>query len=205
MTHLSIEQLLATREPGLEPGVRGWREHVDGCDHCRTELDRLDQRVARLKALPSLRPSRDLFGAVRARAAAERRTRRIRRSAIVGIALAAAAAFAAVGVNQYQTRLQNRQLVNVDSELAEMMSRSSQLERALSRFDQDRQVIDGRTVAVTSSLEDQVARVDRQIEAMGLMDPRTRETQIIKLWRERVGLLDALVDVHITGARLVGF
>ena len=47
MTHLTMEQLLALREPGLEPGVQGWRDHAMACELCRTELDRLDQRVAR--------------------------------------------------------------------------------------------------------------------------------------------------------------
>ena len=202
MTHLTMEQLLATREPGLEPHVRGWRDHAEGCAVCRAELDRLDQRMAHLKALPALRPSRDLFGAVRLKAAAERRALQVRRVVLGGMALAASVTFAAVMVNRQQ---QNRTLVAVDPGLAEMMSQSQGLEQALSGFDQDRQVVDGRTVAVTSSLEDQLARVDRQIETVGLLQAETRQERMIKLWRERVGLLDALVDVHLTGARYVGF
>ena len=202
MTHLTMEQLLATREPGLEPQVRGWRDHAEGCAMCRAEVDRLDQRMAHLKALPALRPSRDLFGAVRLKAAAERRALQVRRVVLGGMALAASVTFAAVMVNRQQ---QNRTLVAVDPGLAEMMSQSKGLEQALSGFDQDRQVIDGRTVAVTSSLEDQLARVDRQIETVGLLQAEARQERMIKLWRERVGLLDALVDVHLTGARYVGF
>src|SRR6185295_10624210 len=68
MTHLSVEQLVALREPGLEPQVQGWREHVERCPLCRTELERLEQRVARLKALPTLRPGRDQFFAIQAKA-----------------------------------------------------------------------------------------------------------------------------------------
>ena len=202
MTHLTMEQLLATREPGLEPQVRGWRDHADNCAVCRAELDRLDQRVARLKTLPALQPSRDLFGAVRQKAAAERRARRVRQLVAGGLALAASVTFAAVMINRQPQR---RTLVAVDPGLAEMMSQSKGLEQALSGFDQDRQVVDGRTVAVTSSLEDQLARVDRQIDAVGLLQAEARQERMIKLWRERVGLLDALVDVHLTGARYVGF
>lgn len=202
MTHLTMEQLLATREPGLEPQVRTWRDHIDACAHCRTELDRLDQRTARLKALPTLRPSRDLFATVRVAAAKERRTRQVRRFVMTGLALAASVTIAFVAIN---ARTDNRTLVAADPELAEIMSRSSQLERALSRFDEDSRVVDGRTVAVTSSLEDRLATIDRQLEAVGLMEARSRQEQMIKLWRERVGLLDALVDVHLTGARYVGF
>ena len=202
MTHLTMEQLLATREPGLEPQVRSWRDHAADCAVCRAELDRLDQRVARLKALPALQPSRDLFGAVRQKAAAERRARRVRQVVAGGLALAASVTFAAVMINRQQ---QTGTLVAVDPGLAEMMSQSKGLEQALSGFDQDRQVVDGRTVAVTSSLEDQLARVDRQIDAVGLLQAEARQERMIKLWRERVGLLDALVDVHLTGARYVGF
>ena len=202
MTHLSMEQVLATREPGLEPQVRGWRDHAASCPECRAELDRLDQRIARLKTLPALQPSRDLFGAVRLKAAAERRRKRVRQVAVAGMALAASVTFAAVMVNRQQ---QNRTLVAVDPELAQMMSQSKGLEQAISGFDQDRQVVDGRTVAVTSSLEDRLARIDREIEAVGFLDSQARQERTIKLWRERVGLLDALVDVHLTGARYVGF
>ncbi len=202
MTHLSMEQLLATREPGLEPQVRNWRDHVEICAVCRAELDRLDQRVARLRALPGLRPSRDLFGAVRLKAAADRRAKQVRRVVLGGMALAASVTFAAVMINGRQD---NRTLVAADPELAEMMSQSQGLEQALSGFDQDRQVVDGRAVAVTSSLEDQLARVDRQLEAVGMLEAEARQVRMIKLWRERVGLLDALVDVHLTGARYVGF
>ena len=99
----------------------------------------------------------------------------------------------------------HRTLVAADPELAEMMSQSQGLEQALSGFDQDRQVVDGRAVAVTSSLEDQLARVDRQLEAVGMLEAEAWQIRMIKLWRERVGLLDALVDVHLTGARYVGF
>ena len=56
MNHLSMDALLALREPGTEPGTATAREHLNHCPHCQLELDRLHQRVARLKALPSLRP-----------------------------------------------------------------------------------------------------------------------------------------------------
>ena len=52
MTHLSMEALLSLREAGLEPGVAAARQHLESCAGCRAELERLHQRVARLKALP---------------------------------------------------------------------------------------------------------------------------------------------------------
>jgi hypothetical protein len=86
-----------------------------------------------------------------------------------------------------------------------MMSRSQELERALAGFDQDRAVVSGRAVGITTSLEDRLARVDRQIEAVDFLAGSARQQQMVRLWRERVGLLDALVDVHLTDARYVGF
>ena len=75
MTHLSMEALLRLREAGLEPGDAAAREHVESCPGCRLELDRLHQRVARLKALPALRPTRDRWPETAARFRAERRQR----------------------------------------------------------------------------------------------------------------------------------
>ena len=56
MTHLSMEALLSLREAGQEPGDASARQHLEVCAACRAELERLHQRVARLKALPALRP-----------------------------------------------------------------------------------------------------------------------------------------------------
>lgn len=203
MTHLSMEQLLALREPGLEPGVQAWRGHADACDECRAEVDRLDQRVARLKALPTLKPSRDRFGTVHLKARAERRRRRFVRLAIGGLALAASVTLAIVATQ----RRDQRELVSASGspELQEVMARSQQLERALAAFDPDRQIVDGRAASITASLEDRLARVDRQIEVVDLIDATNRDREALRLWRERVGLLDALMDVHLTGARYVGF
>ena len=76
VTHLSMESLLSLREPGTEPGAAAAREHVNQCPQCQAELDRLHQRVARLKALAPLRPSRDRWPETAARFRAERRQRR---------------------------------------------------------------------------------------------------------------------------------
>ena len=78
MTHLTMEQLLALREPGLEPGLEAARSHQASCPACQAEADRLAQRIARLRALPAPRPGRDRFLEVRARFVAERRRKRVR-------------------------------------------------------------------------------------------------------------------------------
>jgi hypothetical protein len=42
------------------------------------------------------------------------------------------------------------------------------------------------------------------LELLDVTPDASRETRQLQLWRERVGLLDALVDVHVTRASNVG-
>ncbi len=199
MTHLTIEQLVALREPGAEPGTQAARDHLDACEACRSEFDRLHQRVARLKALPSLRPTRDRWPQVRARFDAERRDRRLRRFGLVGLVAAASVALAFGTSVVYQPRP-----LATAAELSETMARSRALEAAIDEYHPESRVLDGRTARIAQELEDRIAAVDRQLEMADLMDSVKRQSQELSLWRERVGLLDALVDVHITRASNVG-
>jgi hypothetical protein len=204
MTHLSMEQLLALREPGLEPGVQGWRDHAQACEICRAELDRLDQRVARLRALPTLAPGRNRYAELAARARADRRRRRFVIVSLGGVALAASVALAVVLLPQAPQGPTVAQLTE-QQELEDIISQSQQLEGAIEAYNPDQRVTDGRTAVVAANLEDRLARVDQQIQLVDIMDQRVRQQEALRLWRERVGLLNALVDVHVTRAKSVGF
>jgi hypothetical protein len=204
MTHLTMEQLLALREPGLEPGVQGWRDHAAACELCGAELERMDQRVARLRALPTLSPARNRFAEVQDRARGERRWRRTVMLSLGGLALAASVAVAVVVVPRIVPRSSAAQVAE-QRELEDIIARSRQLEGAIEDYNPDQRVTDGRTAVVAASLEDRLARVDRQLQLVDLMDQRVRPQEALRLWRERVGLLNALVDVHVTRARSVGF
>jgi hypothetical protein len=203
MSHLSMEQLVALREPGVEPGAQAAREHLEICLRCREELDRLHQRAARLKALPSLRPTRDRWPAVRARFEAERRARRVRRVGIGALVGLAAAASIALGV-VIRGDLVTPQEASATSEITETMARSRALEQAIGRMDPDARSLDGHTARVVQELEDRIAAVDGELEVNDLLGQQPREAERLRLWRERVGLLDALVDVHLTNASDVG-
>ena len=85
MTHLSMEALLSLNEAGREPGDAAAQEHLGVCPACRAEHERLHQRVARLKALPALRPTRDRWPQVAARIRAERRSRWRRVGGLIGL------------------------------------------------------------------------------------------------------------------------
>jgi hypothetical protein len=198
MTHLTMEALLSLREAGLEPGDAAAREHLETCLGCRAELERLHQRVARLKALPTLRPARDRWPQVAARVRQERRARRRRAGGLIGLAAAASIALGVAVGGTGRAALAGEQQIRL------AMARSPALESALSRFHPDDRMLDGRTAGIAQELEDRIARVDRELELTELLDRRPRDEQLLKLWRERVGLLDALVDVHVTNASNVG-
>lgn len=203
MSHLDLETLLALREPGSEPGDAAARRHVDECPACRSELARLDQRAARLKALPALRPSRDLWPAVRERHRAERRRWRTRWTGAAGL-LAAASIALALFVGDFA----RPQAANAEAEIAAVRERSQVLETTLDRFNPDARVIDGRTARLSQELEDRIAALDQQLQDAQLREAQQAEAvqqqRTLELWRERVGLLNALVDVHLTRASNVG-
>jgi hypothetical protein len=197
MTHLSMEALLSLREAGAEPGDATARAHLESCPGCRAELDRLHQRVARLKALPALRPTRDRWPQTAARIRAERRRRRLRASGLIGLAAAASIALGVVVGRNGPASVG-------EQEIHQVMARSQALESALSEFHPEDRVLDGRTAGIAQELEDRIAKVDRELEMAELLEHQSRDEQVLKLWRERVGLLDALVDVHVTRASNVG-
>lgn len=198
MSHLSMDSLLSLREPGVEPGTATAREHLNQCPQCQAELDRLHQRVARLKALPPLRPGRDRWPETSARLTRERRQRRTRLAALSGLATAASLA-AVISIGRLTQPVDTRA-----EELSQTMERSQALESALSEYNPEGRVLDGRTARMAQELEDRIARVDRELEATELLPQQPPEDQLLKLWRERVGLLDALVDVHVTRASNAG-
>jgi hypothetical protein len=205
MNHLTMDTLVSMREPGAEPGQAAAREHLDGCPHCQAELERLHQRVARLKALPTLRPARDRWPETRARFEADRRRRRTRVASLAGLAAAASVALA-LSVGEISDRgLINPQPVTPVGELSQVMERSQLLESALNDYNPDGRVLDGGTARIAGELEDRIARLDRELEMAELQSQQqTTNEDLLRLWRERVGLLDALVDVRVARASNAG-
>lgn len=197
MRHIDLDTLVRLREPGREPGQAEAEKHLSECEACRREADRLEQRVARLKALPTLKPSRDSWPAVEARLRAERQVR-TGRLATGGLAIAAGLALMLLlhGASASSKTL--------SPALSDAMARSGQLEQLLESFNSDGRITDGHTDGMAGALEDQIARIDRQLEMAQLLRARERDTALLNLYRERIGLLDALMDVHVTRASNVG-
>jgi hypothetical protein len=202
MTHLTIDQLLALRDPGVEPGDQAARAHLDACALCRDEFDRLHQRIARLRALPTLQPSRDRWPLVQARLAAERRALKLQRVRRIGIAGLAAAASIALAVSVGGIR--GPKAATASTEISQAMERSRALEEAIDYYNPGARVLDGRTARVAQEIEDRIAALDQELELLDARPDASLEARQLQLWRERVGLLDALVDVHVTRASNVG-
>ena len=207
MSHLSMDQLLALREPGLEPGRETALTHLESCHRCRGEADRLAQRVARLRSLPTVRPGRDQFAAVRSRFLRERLQRRARVAGWTGLVLAATLALA-VGVRSLTPSPARNPVAAEagDQELVRMMARSRELEASLRAWDPESRGVNGRTAAISRRLEEQLGSVDQQLEMIGAYGSVSQPDRIqqLQLWRERVSLLDGLMDVHLTRASFAG-
>lgn len=198
--HLDMAGLLAVRDGDRsDPGSAAAHRHLEACTHCQHELDRLHQRTARLRALPMLEPGRNHYPAVRGRVAIERRATWYRRTARVALASAAAVALAVVG-----TDLLRPAQLDASVQLESAMTRSEVLERTLQAYRPDTRAIDTRTAQLVVELEDRIADVDARLSRTATSQGNRRLDQQVELWQERVGLMSALVDVHLTKATNVG-
>ncbi len=199
MTHLRMDQLLALRDAGSEPGSAEAGLHVAECAACAAELERLHQRVARMRALPGLRPPRDRFAEVALLVRGDRRQTRLRRLEVGAMALAASLVLMVVGRD-----LLTPDVARASDQLTATMAESAALEQALQALRPDQRVTDAYTARVAASLEDRIADLDRRLSAAQSGGTPAAEAELLGLWRERVGLMDALVDVHVTRAEQVG-
>jgi hypothetical protein len=172
------------------------RQHADACTSCRAELEALYQRVAQLKALPVHRPPRDRWPAVRDVVVAERRRRR-ERWGVWSVAAAAAVA-ALIVFRPFWTG------PVAGAELARIKQQSATLEQQLQRYEPDGRVTSGREAAVASALEDRIAVIDGELTRMGRPDPGIDPAELVKLWQQRVDLMQELVSVRVTRASYVG-
>ena len=221
-THCSTQELLDVRNG---EGSLGAKTHVNECDRCRDELDRIHQRVAALRALPSLNSPRDRWSVVRQGLVEQRR-----RIWFVRTGWAAAAAIAlALGANglvPWPAAAPNE----TELELQTLVEQSVELDNALFTVVSRPRVVNGLAAVAIVDLEDQISIIDNQI---GLIDVRVLralsardaaanqqrfdvrllrsilerevgEDQLRQLLQERVILLDVLVNTHNNRTIYVG-
>jgi anti-sigma-K factor RskA len=193
--HCTIDELLAIRDG---EGSRAALRHLDDCEECRDELDRLHQRVAALKALSALKPPRDRWSAVRERFESERRGRRRVLAAWTSLAAAASIAMA-VGLSQLVSAV----TAQPEDRLVSLMEESQNLQDMLQTFEPDSRVMNGRVATAVAVLEDRISDVDARIADVRMV--RVPREQMLDLWRQRIELMDTLVKVHATKSTYVGF
>ena len=88
-------------------------------------------------------------------------------------------------------------------ELADLVAQSQQLEATLRDYGTDGRVLNAGAASVIADLEDRIALVDA-----GIAQETTRgggQQALVGLWRDRVQLMDALVNAHVTRVAYVGF
>jgi anti-sigma factor RsiW len=190
--HGTVEELLAVRDGEGS----GWaREHVAGCPACAAELERLEQVRAELRALPSFAPPRDVWPVVREAARRERSRRRV--SAWMGLAAAAAVVVLGFAVLHRTNTVQPE-----DVALRQAMAESAAMEQMFESLHPDRRALSGQAASVVADLEDQLAQVDAALNDTATW--RSDPDRVAGLWKQRAGLLSALVDVHETRASVAG-
>jgi anti-sigma factor RsiW len=191
MRHGTSEELLALRDG---EGSAWVRQHVAECAACAAELERLEQVRSQLRALPTFAAPRDRWPVVERAARGERRRRRLSWSA----GMAAAAAVAALSF----VALRHSKGAPEDAALRQAMAESAAMEQMFRSLQPDDQALTGKTAGVVADLEDRLAQVDAVLNDTTMV--RVDPDRVAQLWRQRAGLLSALVDVHETRATYAG-
>jgi predicted anti-sigma-YlaC factor YlaD len=193
--HLNLEDLLAVRDGEATSQAA---DHAASCPECAARIERLRDLQRELAALPDERPAQDLWPALRAELDARRQRRRF---ALAGWAAAClAAAFTLVigirgGIEAWHEAGLSRQT-------RELVGESQRLEQQLRINATGSHVVSGRTAGTIVQLQDRIALIDAQLARTG--PDRAASQDLVKLWQERVRLLDALVNVQTTRTAYIG-
>ncbi len=196
LRHCTIDELLELRDG---EGSAAARAHLAECEACRTELERLHQRVAALKALPTFSPPRDRWPLVRGALQMSKRHSRWQRAGWGALA-AAAVLVLLVGIRGATgLGVQEATAQEVDA----LVTESQELEQMLQALYRAGRPVDGMTAAAIADLEDRIAIIDLGIERA--QAAAVGGEQMADLWRERVALMDQLVNTHVGRAVYVGY
>ena len=195
LRHCSIQELLEVRNG---EGSVGAKIHVDECEECRNELDRLHQRVAALRAMPNLNAPRDRWPLVRQRIVEARQRLWWTR---MGWAAAAAIALT-LGANGLVPWPGAEPEPN-EIELQTLVEQSAQLDSMLRTVEKRTRVVSGLTAVTIADLEDRIIFLDSRLSSARRV--AITEAQLRQLLEQRVLLMDALVNTHTKRTVNVGF
>jgi len=195
LIHCTMEELLGIRDGRGSPAAL---RHIDACEECMEELERLHQRIAALKALPTMNAPRDRWDVVRRRVLADRS--RKRRIVATWISVAAAASMvAAAGLS----RMPVFQGTGQSDHYARLVRESDELEAMLRTVGPQVRVVSGREASAIAEMEDELSVLDARLARAQLV--RRPMGEMIPLMRQRIELMDALVGIHTAKSTLVGF
>lgn len=206
--HAGTEQLLTIRDG--RPIDAGIAQHVEDCGECRDRLNDLREMRAALRELPQLKPPADGWQKLLARMEQPASRRRGWLSGAV-----AAAALIAVALYQFGARdsapdqadrlattsPESGQVLDSggadDVELEQLVAQSRQLEQLLREINsRTPRVMNAGTAGTIAGLQDSIAYIDYGLS----YEERLDRPQSEQLWRQRVGLMNTLVQVR--GAQL---
>jgi len=195
--HACLEDLLSLRDGDSPP--RELVEHVSACGPCTQRLGELCLARARLRALPRVAPTRDLWDSIAPRPAPARRGLQW-----AGAGLAAAASVAlflvwsrlpvesSVDVRERDPRAAQSALAPT-RDIQQLQAVSQHLGRLERSMPRRRAIVSAREESALETLELAIASVDGQLAGV---DPAALDPAVEDLWRQRVELMDALVQVR---------
>jgi|HigsolmetaAR202D_1030399.scaffolds.fasta_scaffold00421_26 hypothetical protein len=208
LQHPTTEELLSMRDGFAD--VR-WLGHLDECPACAARAQELALTRQALRALPPLEPKVS-WAQLASRLHAHEQPRRARQRRTVrwlaGAALAASVALVAVLValdRPQQTPMRSPetfarapQATAEQADLASLIERARTLEALLQTIPERPRVERVDMAATLDSMEERIQWLDYQLSYAG---PTVDPAQVQRLWRERVELMDSLVQVRYAQAR----
>jgi len=213
--HASTEQLLSLRDG--EPLAAEIHDHVESCSDCSRELARLARVRAQLRSLPPVMPRKSLWQAV-AIGSLEQPSQRhfpwlsaiaVAASFVLGLFLIGrfdpgssdtspvpARTTAAAGSASETVDVGISEVVPsvTPVTLADLQQRSRRLEGLRTAMPRRPQIVRASTARTIVDLEDRIALVDMRLNSAAAL--RLTERQRQALWRERVNLMQSLLQLE---------
>jgi hypothetical protein len=202
--HATTEQLLSLRDGAAVDAST--RAHVATCAQCQQALAATARVRAELRALPSLQPPRDLWGAIAVDGLPATRRRRLAAWPMLG-GLAAGFVLGIALILNMSGREADRPAPGTTTDLvastpapsssttgasrAELVATSQQLEAALRALPAAPRVTRTSTALTIDELQDRIQDVD-----LMLGDPRLDAENERRLWGQRVQLMTTLMQVR---------
>jgi hypothetical protein len=196
--HARLDQLLSLRD--CEPVDSRVAAHVVDCVDCAAALAGASTMRERLRALPdAVSDGGGGWAAVQARLAARERGLR-RRAAVASLATAASVATLAVlaAFRFLDSPTQPAAPAPVSATVAELRARSQALEAVLAALPVRPAVAREATAVPIDTLESQVQWLDHQLSTAADALP---EPQAERLWRDRVEVMNSLVQLRYVEAQ----